>query len=161
MTVITLGTFDMLHAGHLLLLHKCRQLGDKTVVGLNTDAFITQYKGSPPVLSYGERRQALEATGLVDGVIPNSQADGSAKQLIELSRANLIVIGSDWARKDYLGQLGLDWDWLDALQIGICYVTYTPGISTTKLKERLASHRHSDHPRLSQPVKPTGLTEGV
>ena len=54
------------------------------------------------------------------------------------SKADMIVIGSDWGRKDYVGQLGIDWDWLDEHEIGICYVNYTPGVSTTEIKQRIS-----------------------
>lgn len=136
MKVITLGTFDMLHAGHLKLFKKCLQLGD-LVVALNADSFVERFKGKRPIMSYTERKEMLLETGLVDRVVRNTQTDGNAKKLIIDSGADLIVVGSDWARKDYLGQLGVDWDWLDKHRIGICYVNYTNGISTTEIKRRL------------------------
>ena len=136
MIIVTLGTFDMLHAGHLKLFQKCRQLGD-VVVGLNTDTFVKKFKGKMPIMSYIEREDVIKETLLVDRIIPNSQKDGSAKKVILNSGAGLIVVGSDWARKDYVGQLGLDWKWLDENGIGICYVNYTHGISSTELKKRL------------------------
>ena len=120
-------------------MHKCKELGDKVIVGLNTDEFVTKYKGKPPLMSYLERYQTLMATGMVDEIIANEQQSGNAKYVIKQSGANLIVIGSDWAVRDYVGQLGIDWGWLDGNNIGVCYLTYTPGISTTKLKERLAN----------------------
>lgn len=139
MNCITLGTFDLLHIGHIKLFQKCRQLAGpgKVIVGLNSDQFIQDYKGKPPVMSYKERMDVILSIKLVDGVFINSQAEGNAKQVILDSGANLIVIGSDWARKDYVKQLGLDWDWLDEHQIGICYVNHTDGISTTELKQRI------------------------
>lgn len=139
MDVITLGTFDLLHRGHLKLFKKCRELanGGRVLVGLNTDEFIFKYKGKSPVMSYKERKEAIEETGLVDMVMPNDQAEGDAREFIKESGAKLIVIGSDWARKDYVGQLGVNWDWLDRQHIGIAYVTYSHGISTTEIKRRL------------------------
>lgn len=140
MNVITLGTFDVFHRGHIELLKKCRKIAGKggfVVVGLNTDEFITKYKGKPPILDYTEREKTLFASDLVDYIIPNNQEDGSAKSEILKSCADLIVIGSDWARKDYVAQLGIDWDWLDDMNIGICYVNYTKDISTTEIKKRI------------------------
>lgn len=136
MKVITLGTLDLLHAGHIDLLRACKDLG-YVVVGLNTDEFVEKYKGKRPVMSYDERKDMLEAVGLVDEVIPNDQSDGSAKDLILKSGASVIVIGSDWARKDYVGQLGLDWDWLEEHGIGIYYFPRKRKMSTTIIKGRL------------------------
>lgn len=137
MRIITLGTFDLVHIGHLKLLNKCARLGCVTI-GLNTDEFIEKYKGNPPIMTYGERLSTLRMVCDCQ-ILPNSQEDGSAKGVILKSKAELIVIGSDWARKDYVGQLGLDWDWLDDNGIGICYLNYTKDISTTKIKERILS----------------------
>jgi glycerol-3-phosphate cytidylyltransferase len=142
MNIITLGSFEIFHRGHLILLKKCRELADyhKVVVGLNTDQFIEKYKGNSPVIGYEERKAIILETGLVDGVIPNDQSGGNARDVIKESRADLIVIGSDWARKDYVGQLGIDWKWLDINNIGIVYLNYTHSISTTIIKQRLNGH---------------------
>lgn len=138
--IITLGTFDMLHIGHIKLLQKCKELAGcgKVAVGLNSDEFIQQYKGRPPIMNYKERMDVILQLKLVDAVFKNSQAEGDAKQVILDSKADMIVIGSDWGRKDYVGQLGIDWDWLDENEIGICYVNYTPGVSTTEIKQRIS-----------------------
>lgn len=140
MTIITLGTMDIFHYGHVLLLKKCRELAGpegKVVVGLNTDEFIEKYKGKKPIMDYVQREYSIQLTGLVDKIVPNDQKNGSAKLTILEHDPHFIVIGSDWARKDYVGQLGLDWDWLDDKGVGICYVNYTKGISTTELKKRV------------------------
>ena len=140
MDVITLGTFDLLHMGHIKLFKKCREIAGNghVYVGLNTDEFITKYKGKPPVMTYDERSASIKEFTLVDSIIPNDQTTGNAREIIKKSGAKLIVIGSDWARKDYVRQLGINWDWLDRQGIGICYVNYTHGISTTELKRRIS-----------------------
>jgi glycerol-3-phosphate cytidylyltransferase len=139
MNVITLGTFDCLHIGHIKLLQKCKQVAGpgKVTVGLNSDQFILDYKGKTPIMNYKERMEVILQLKLVDSVMKNSQLYGDAKQIILDSKSDLIVIGSDWGRKDYLKQLGLDWDWLDEHGIGLMYVNYTPGISTTEIKKRI------------------------
>jgi len=139
MRVITLGTFDLVHLGHINLLKRCRDIAlwEKVVVGLNTDEFIEKYKGKRPIMSYLERKETILSTGLADVVIPNDQPKGSAKQVIQDSGAQLIVIGSDWAVKDYVGQLGINWGWLERNNIGIAYFPRTKGISTTELKKRI------------------------
>lgn len=141
MKVISLGTFDLLHSGHIKLFKRCRELAgkDKVIIGLNTDTFIHEYKGKLPIMSYEERKEMILEIGLVDKVIPNDQTTkgSSAIQTIKDSGANLIVIGSDWAKKDYVGQLGTTWDELQDLGISVCFVPYTRGVSTTIIKERL------------------------
>lgn len=108
-----------------------------TIVGLNTDEFYEKYRGYKPIMSYQERYEMIASVFPEVSIFPNDQESGNAKDLITSVGADLIVVGSDWARKDYVGQLGLDWDWLDEWQIGICYVNYTDGVSSTKLKERI------------------------
>lgn len=140
MRVLTLGTFDLLHVGHLRLFKKCRSLsGDKgqVIVGLNSDEFVKKFKKKPPILSYKEREELIMETGLVDKIYKNEQKDGTIKDVIKKAKPNIIVVGSDWGRKDYLKQIGLDWDYLDKNKIWLCYVNYEWSISSTELKERL------------------------
>ena len=134
---ITLGTFDLTHNGHVKLLRKCKILCDYLVVGLNTDEFILKYKGKAPIMTYDERYTAIFDMGIADEIVPNDQITGNARKVILDSEAQLIIVGSDWAVKDYVGQLGINWDWLDRHGIGICYLNYTKGISTTELKRRI------------------------
>lgn len=133
--VYTGGTFDLPHKGHYRLLQRAAEIGS-VVVALNTDEFIEQYKGRPPVLSYEERKEALLACRWVDQVVPNIGGTDSTIS-IELAAPDYIIIGSDWAKKDYYKQLGLSQDWLDERGIGLIYVPYTKGISTTDIKNRM------------------------
>ncbi len=70
-------------------------------------------------------------------VIPNDQRTGGIKPL--LKGMDLIVVGSDWAVKDYVGQIGVTWKWLEEHEIGICYFPRHLDMSTTKIKERIRS----------------------
>jgi glycerol-3-phosphate cytidylyltransferase len=135
MIVYTGGTFDLLHAGHVAFLDRCAEFGT-VVVSLNTDEFISAYKGRPPVMSYAERKAVLLGLRSVADVVPNR---GGADSTIAIEDVNpdLIVIGSDWARRDYYAQMGFTQDWLDARGIGLAYVPYTKGISTTDIKARM------------------------
>lgn len=134
-TVYTGGTFDLTHYGHYRFLSRAAEIGDVTVA-LNTDEFIEQYKGKPPVLNYDARMEALLACRWVNKVIPN-YGGANSKIAIELVNPDFIVIGSDWARKDYYAQMGFDQDWLDYNHIGLVYIPYTEGISTTEIKKRM------------------------
>lgn len=134
--VYTGGTFDLPHPGHYRLLERAAQLG-KVVVALNTDEFITQYKGAPPILTYEERKEVLLACKWVHDVVPNIDGPNSTIT-IDLVKPDYIIIGSDWARRDYYKQMGFTQDWLDARGIGLIYVPYTEGISTTEIKKRMS-----------------------
>lgn len=138
--VYTGGTFDLFHAGHAAFLRRCAELGDAVVVSLNTDEFIEEYKGKPPVLSYADRRDVLMSCRYVDNVVPNT-GGADSKPAIELVMPDLIAIGTDWARRDYYYQMGFDQDWLDERGIALCYIPYTQGISSTAIKERMLFRR--------------------
>jgi glycerol-3-phosphate cytidylyltransferase len=120
----------------MAFLKRCAEIGSVTV-SLNTDEFIKNYKGNAPVMSYAEREAVLLACRYVDAVVPNvGGADSTVA--IELSQPDIIIIGSDWARRDYYKQMGFTQDWLDERGIGLAYIPYTQGISTTELKKRIA-----------------------
>lgn len=136
-TVYTGGTFDLFHSGHVNLLRKCAMLGSVTVA-LNTDEFIEEYKGKPPVCSYDERAEVLLSCKWVDEVVPNL-GGADSKPSILMVRPDIIAIGTDWARKDYYAQMQFTQDWLDEQNISLIYIPYTWSISTTQLKERSAS----------------------
>jgi cytidyltransferase-like protein len=135
--VYTGGTFDLVHSGHVAFLKRCARFGD-VIVSLNTDEFITAYKGKPPVMSFEERAAVLAELRCVTDVVYNV-GGADSRPAIESVEPDLIVIGSDWARRDYYAQMGFDQDWLDARGIGLVYLPYTKGISTTELKRRMVS----------------------
>ena len=137
--VYTGGTFDLFHAGHVRFLQRCADLGD-VVVSLNTDEFIEEYKGKPPVISYADREAVLLSCRYVDKVVPNTGGTDS-KPSIEEVWPDIIAIGTDWARRDYYAQMGFDQDWLDERQIALIYIPYTQGISSTAIKERMLFRR--------------------
>jgi glycerol-3-phosphate cytidylyltransferase len=135
LSVYTGGTFDLFHAGHVEFLRRCAELGSVTV-SLNEDEFIEKYKGKKPVISYQERKDVLLGCRWVDRVVPNL-GGADSRVSIDLCSPDLIVIGSDWARRDYYAQMQFDQDWLDERGIGLVYIPYTQGISSTAIKERL------------------------
>lgn len=133
--VYTGGTFDLIHSGHVNFLRRCAEIGDVTVV-LNTDEFIEQYKGKPPVMTYDERFAVLSEFRCVKNIFPNIGGKDSTISILEVD-PDIIAIGSDWARKDYCKQMGFTQDWLDERNISLMYIPYTQGISTTELKRRI------------------------
>ena len=134
------ATFDLIHNGHIRFLKACRRVaGDDgvVVVSLNTDAFIQAYKGKSPIMSFDERKEILLGCKYVDRVIAN-HGGADSKPAIESVMPDFIVIGDDWAKKDYYKQMQFTQAWLDDLEIQLVYVPYTQGISTTDLKRRIA-----------------------
>jgi glycerol-3-phosphate cytidylyltransferase len=134
--VYTAGTFDLFHAGHANFLAQCAEFGDVTVA-LNTDRFVEAYKGAPPVIDYEGREDVVRACRYVAEVIPQDRHD-LRPQVLEVA-PNVILVGSDWAAKDYAAQTGLSQEWLDEQGFGFAYVPYTDGVSTTAIRERLVT----------------------
>lgn len=87
-------------------------------------------------MTYQEREAVLLGLRYVSNVVPNVGGPDS-RISIDLVSPDFVVIGSDWAKKDYYKQMMFDQDWLDARGIALCYIPYTPGISTTNIKGRL------------------------
>lgn len=146
--IYTGGTFDLFHEGHVELLRSCKRLaGDgKVVVALNTDEFIARFKSGPPVQSFRERKLVLESCRYVDLVIPNIGEEDSRDTIVEACRVlhsmgediiEVIAIGSDWAGRDYYGQMGFTKEWLDENDLILIYIDRRTGMSTTKIKEKL------------------------
>jgi glycerol-3-phosphate cytidylyltransferase len=141
--VYTGGSFDLFHYGHADFLKRCKELAGQdgeVIVSLNTDEFIKAYKGKGLVMNYEERSKALMSCRYVDAVIANI-GGADSRLAIDLAQPDLVVIGSDWARRDYYSQMGFDQDWLDERGIGLCYIPYTQGISSTDIKSRLRFER--------------------
>ena len=139
MKIYTGGTFVLFHAGHVNFLKRCKQLvglDGQVIVSLNTDEFISAYKGKPPICTYEERAEVLLACQFVDQVIPNIGGSDSKPAIMSVE-PNYIAIGTDWARRDYYAQMQFDQDWLDDLKIGLIYIPYTSNISSTDIKSRL------------------------
>ena len=124
-TILTYGTFDLLHYGHLEILRRASQLGDKLVVGVSTDEF-NALKGKTCVLSYEKRKELLESLSYVDKVIPEENWEQKVSDVQE-NDVDIFVMGSDWEGK---------FDELKAY-CNVIYFPRTKGISTTKLKSIL------------------------
>jgi len=137
--VYTGGTFDLFHSGHVNLLKRCREVAGidgKVVVALNTDDFIWQFKNKKPICNEQERLDVLLACRYVDEVVMNIGGQDS-RISIDMVGPNYIVVGSDWAKKDYYAQMSFTQEWLDERGIGLVYVPYTTSISSTKIRGRM------------------------
>lgn len=132
-TLLTVGTFDVPHVGHAAFLRKCEAFADRVIVGVNTDEFVRAYKGQGPLYRTAERLALIAELGYP--VVRNGSA---GRELIEQVEPDVLAIGSDWARRDYYAQIDVDQDFLDSRNISMVYIPYTPGVSTSAIKERLA-----------------------
>lgn len=125
--VITYGTFDLLHYGHINLLRRARALGDYLIVALSTDEFNSREKHKHCYFSYDERKLLLEAIRYVDLVIPEENWEQKRTD-IYLYHVDTFVMGDDWAGKfDFLKEEGAS----------VVYLPRTPEISTTQIKNDL------------------------
>ncbi len=124
--VITYGTFDLLHYGHINLLKRARALGDYLIVALSTDEFNWESKRKKCYFSYEKRKQLLEAIRYVDLVIPEESWE-QKREDVKLYQVDTFVMGDDWKGKfDFLK---------DCCEV--LYLDRTPEISTTMIKENL------------------------
>jgi len=108
----------------------------EVVVSLNTDAFVTAYKGRPPVIPYGERAAVLQAVRYVSRVVPNSGGPDSKVAILQV-HPDIVAIDTGWAQQDYYKQMDFTQDWLDGQGILLVYLPRLEGISTTEIRERL------------------------
>lgn len=135
MTVYTQGSFDILHSGHILLLRRCKRLGNVTVSLLSDEAY-EAYRGYPPVMPFDERKTVLESLRFVDLVIRGDNR--RTRKELEAIRPSIVAVGSDWVTKDIYRQYGVTQEWLDDRRIELIYFPYTNGISSTMIKEALS-----------------------
>lgn len=128
--VITYGTFDLLHYGHINLLKRAKALGDYLIVGLSTDEFNWNCKQKRCYFTYEQRKQLLEAIRYVDLVIPERNWEQKSSDIREF-HIDTFVMGDDWAGKfDFLKDL-----------CEVHYLPRTPEVSTTQIKDELAQPR--------------------
>jgi glycerol-3-phosphate cytidylyltransferase len=139
MIIYTGSTMDCPHQGHVDLLKWCRILAvddGKVVVALNTDEFIKEFKGKSPIMTYSERKAVIEALRYVDEVIPNEGGVDSKISILKV-RPDMIVVGSDWLRKDYCKQMSFTPEWLEQQHIALTYIPRHLPISTSEIKRRI------------------------
>ena len=120
--VITYGTFDLLHVGHVRLLRRLKALGDTLIVGVSTDAFNTQ-KGKVSIYPFEERCEIIKSIRFVDKVIPEETWDQKANDVKQYN-VDILAMGDDWAGK---------FDMLSS-DVEIVYLPRTEGISTTDIR---------------------------
>jgi glycerol-3-phosphate cytidylyltransferase len=134
MLVYTVGTFELLHVGHLALLEKCRELGDVVAVGVASDSVVNSYKPNAPVIPLDQRVEMLKALRFVDIVRPYYELEyvSACKEL----NADIFVVGEDWGNK--LHNIDVEF-YLHANGKKIIQVDYNPRTSSTSIKKVLTN----------------------
>jgi glycerol-3-phosphate cytidylyltransferase len=126
-TVITFGTFDVFHVGHVRMLNRARELGDRLVVGVSADELNVRKKGRAPVFTQDERLEIVANVKAVDAVFVEESLE-LKRQYVLQHEAAVLVMGDDWAgRFDELSDV-----------CEVVYLPRTPSVSTTALIEHIA-----------------------
>ncbi len=125
--ILTYGTFDLLHYGHIRILKRAKELGDYLVVALSTDEF-NAIKGKKAYHNYETRKKMLEAIRYVDLVIPENEWEQKLQDIKDY-KIDVVVMGDDWAGSD-------KFDYLKEY-CEIVFLERTPGISTSQIKNDL------------------------
>jgi glycerol-3-phosphate cytidylyltransferase len=139
MIVYTLGTFDLLHVGHLALLEYCSTLGDVVAVGVASDNVVNSYKPNVPVIPLDQRLEMLDALSCVDIVRPYYELEyvSGCKEL----DVDIFVIGEDWGAKPH--NIAVE-AYLKSRGKEIVQVLYNPRNSSTKIKQVAHAQFHRD-----------------
>lgn len=126
--VITFGTFDLFHYGHLRILERARSLGDKLIVGISTDEFNVEKKNRKPIYSFEERKAIIQGLKCVDHVFPEESMELKTHYIKKYS-ADVLVMGDDWKDK------------FDGYAKEVVYLERTPDISTTHYIKMLSHYK--------------------
>ena len=137
MVVYTVGTFDLLHVGHLALLEYCKTLGDTFVVGVASDEVVASYKPNVPVIPLKQRMEMLKALRCVDDVRAYHELEyvSACKEL----DVDIFVIGEDWGDKPH--NIAVE-KYLKSKGKKIIQVSYNPQTSSTKIKQNVIAQSH-------------------
>jgi len=132
MVVYTVGTFDLLHVGHLALLEYCASLGDTVAVGVASDEVVKLYKPKIPVIPLEQRIEMLLALSCVDIVLPYHELDYLT--VCEEVKADIFVIGEDWGRKPHNQDVE---NYFNEQGKKVVQIRYNPRTSSTTIKKNI------------------------
>ena len=132
MVVYTVGTFDLLHVGHLALLEYCATLGDTVAVGVASDEVVQLYKPKAPAIPLEQRIEMPQALRCVDIVLPYHELDYLS--VCEEVKADIFVIGEDWGRKPHNHDVE---KYFDTQGKKVVQIKYNPRNSSTKIKQNI------------------------
>ncbi|WP_369150121.1 adenylyltransferase/cytidyltransferase family protein [Candidatus Thiodubiliella endoseptemdiera] len=132
MIVYTVGTFDLLHVGHLALLEYCATIGDTVAVGIASDEVVKLYKPNTPAIPLEQRIEMLKALRCVDIVLPYHELDYLT--VCKKIKADIFVIGQDWGRKPHNQDVE---NYFDEQEKKVIQIKYSPRNSSTKIKQNI------------------------
>ena len=137
MTIYTVGTFDLLHVGHLALLEYCKTLGDIVAVGVASDEVVNSYKPNVPIIPLEQRMEMLKALCCVDIVRPYYELEyvSGCKEL----NPDIFIIGEDWGDNPHNLEVET---YLKSEDKKIIQVSYNPKTSSTKIKQNVIDQSH-------------------
>jgi glycerol-3-phosphate cytidylyltransferase len=137
MLVYTVGTFDLLHVGHLALLEYCETLGDVVAVGVASDSVVNSYKPNVPVIPLDQRQEMLKSLRCVDIVRPYHELEyvSGCKAL----DVDIFVVGEDWGKKPH--NIAVE-SYLKSQGKEIIQVLYNPRTSSSKIKQNTIAQSH-------------------
>ena len=134
MLIYTVGTFDLLHVGHLALLQRCREMGNMVVVGVASDQVVNSYKPNVPVIPLDQRVEMLKALQCVDVVRPYYELEYvSACKALEV---DVFVVGEDWGSNAHNVDVE---SYLKSTGKRVVQVLYNPRTSSTKIKQNVVA----------------------
>ncbi|TMP45721.1 glycerol-3-phosphate cytidylyltransferase [Pseudoalteromonas citrea] len=138
--VITYGTFDLFHVGHVRLLKRLSKLGDKLIVGISSDSF-NELKGKESFFSYKERAEIVKSCRFVDEVFPENNWEQKEQDIVKYG-ANIFAMGNDWHGKfDHLNEV-----------CDVVYLKRTEHVSTTEIKKKLSATSIKDIEKMEQKI---------
>jgi len=134
MIIYTVGTFDLLHVGHIALLEHCKTLGNTVAVGVASDEVVNSYKPNKPIIPLEERMEMLKALRCVDIVIPYYKLEyvSGCKEV----KPDIFIIGEDWGDKLHNTDVEA---YLYTQGAKVVQVSYNPKTSSTKIKQKVIS----------------------
>jgi glycerol-3-phosphate cytidylyltransferase len=135
-TVYTTGVFDLLHFGHLRLLQRAAQLGDRLVVGVSTDELVLSYKKQYPTVPFEERMALVAELKSVDQVV--AQSERSKVKAWETLKFDVWTHGSDWKDDPFFQQTERE---LSSRGVRCIYLPYSQGVSSTLRRKALSERR--------------------
>jgi len=134
-TVYTSGSWDLLHVGHINMIRRSRELGDRLVVGVSTDELIEAYKGMKPLIPFEERFELVSALRWSDEVVV--QHELVPIPILQEHSISVVTIGDDWVGKHLDGL-----EWMKVQGGEVVYLTYTPGVSTTGIRKKILDNSY-------------------
>jgi len=137
MIVYTVGTFDLLHVGHLALLEYCESLGDVVAVGVASDEVVNSYKPNVPIIPLDQRIDMLKSLRCVDIVRPYYELEyvSGCKEI----KPDIFVIGEDWGEAEHNKEVE---SYLKSAGTKIVQVNYNPRTSSRKIKHNVIAQTH-------------------